>query len=155
MTAYPSPRTLSIIHTNAICRIYGDQGQEMLSLLHKNPTKAIPVIYGRLVQKDKEFRAAREHLNKRWKELAEHNYQKSLDHRSFYFRQSDKKLTGTRALVSECVNAALDLPPGTEKNKKTIVSKNVVEGELGAKPERSEAQALARLRERSNQDTQF
>lgn len=125
------PRTLSIIHTNAICRIYGDQGQEMLSLLHKNPTKAIPVIYGRLAQKDKEFRAAREHLNKRWKELAEHNYQKSLDHRSFYFRQADKKLTGTRALVSELLHAALDLPPDL-KHKKTMVLK--VSPEVPAMP---------------------
>ena len=98
------PRTFTIVHTNAICRIYGDHGQEILHLLKKNPTKTIPVVYKRLVQKDREFRAARNHLNKRWKELAEHNYQRSLDHRSFYFRQSDKKLTGTRALISELLH---------------------------------------------------
>ena len=63
------PRTLSIIHTNAICRVYGDHAQEILHLLKKNPTKTIPVVYKRLVQKDREFRAARNHLNKRWKEV--------------------------------------------------------------------------------------
>ena len=110
------PRTLSIIHTNAICRVYGDHAQEILHLLKKNPTKTIPVVHSRLVQKDREFRAARNHLNKRWKELAEHNYQRSLDHRSFYFRQSDKKNTGTRALISELLHKAIQLPPGTKKS---------------------------------------
>ena len=49
-------------------------------------------------------------------QLAEHNYQRSLDHRSFYFRQSDKKNTGTRALISELLHKAIQLPPGVKKS---------------------------------------
>ena len=110
-------RTLSTTHTNAITRIYGDHAQDILHLLEKNPTKSIPTIYSRLKQKDVEFRAARNHLNKRWKELADHNYQKSLDHRSFYFRQADKKLTGTKALINELINAAVVKQPNEGKKQ--------------------------------------
>ena len=45
----------------------------------------------RLQQKDEEWRAQRATLNKGWKEVYEKNYTKSLDHRSFYFKQQDKK----------------------------------------------------------------
>jgi paired amphipathic helix protein Sin3a len=91
---------------NAITRIYGDHGQEILHLLEKNPAKTIPTIFARLKQKGAEFRAARDQLNKRWKDLVEHNYHKSLDHRSFYFRQTDKKNTSTKSLLNELLSAA-------------------------------------------------
>lgn len=94
-------RTLGTIHLNAITRIYGDHGQEVLELLKKNPAGAIPVILRRLKQKDHEWRKARQDLNKSWKELLEKNYHKSLDHRSFYFRNQDKKQTSARFLVQE------------------------------------------------------
>jgi hypothetical protein len=38
-------------------------------------------------------------LNKGWKEVLEKNYHKSLDHRSFYFGQQDKKAVMPRQLV--------------------------------------------------------
>src|SRR3546814_8892587 len=40
-------------------------------------------------------------LNKQWKEVQEKNYHKSFDHRSFYFRQQDKKTYSVRHLVQE------------------------------------------------------
>lgn len=49
-------------------RIYGDAGQEMLDFMEKNPVVAIPVVVKRLKQKDRDFRAARDVLNRRWKE---------------------------------------------------------------------------------------
>ena len=56
-------------------------------LLRKNPAGAIPVVLARLKQKDEEWRRARHELNKAWKDVMEKNYSKSLDHRSFYFKQ--------------------------------------------------------------------
>jgi len=53
-------------------------------------------------------------LNKRWKEMVEHNYHKSLDHRSFYFRATDKKNTGTRALITELIGKAVEKTPTAE-----------------------------------------
>lgn len=99
-------RVLGIIHKHAIARIYGDAGQEMVDLLFKNPTMAVPIVVNRLRQKDREWRAAREFLNLRWKELAEINYYKSLDHRSLTWRTTDKRATSTRTLVAEIKDRA-------------------------------------------------
>lgn len=38
-----------------------------------------------------EWRKVREEMNKVWKKVFEQNYHRSLDHRSFYFKQADKK----------------------------------------------------------------
>ena len=56
---------------NAITRIYGEHGQDILDLLFKNPAKAIPIVLARMRQKNLEFRSARNDLNKRWKEVSE------------------------------------------------------------------------------------
>ena len=50
----------------------------------------------RLKQKSKEWVKVRTDLQKGWKDLLEKNYQKSLDHRSFYFKQHDKRLLNSR-----------------------------------------------------------
>jgi paired amphipathic helix protein Sin3a len=99
-------KILGVIHRNAIARIYGDAGQEMVDLLVKNPAVAVPVIVQRLRQKDKEWRTVRERMNRQWKELAEHNYYKSLDHRSLTWRTTDKRAISTRTLVAEIKDRA-------------------------------------------------
>jgi paired amphipathic helix protein Sin3a len=98
-------RQLSTIHLNAISRIYGDHGEEILELLRKNPAATVPVVLKRLKQKDQEWKKARHELNKHWKETVEKNHYKSFDHRSFYFRQADKKYLSTKPLVQELLNA--------------------------------------------------
>lgn len=97
---------LGVIHRNAIARIYGDSGQEMLDLIVKNPTVAIPVVVQRLRQKDEEWRVVRYRLNRHWRELAEHNYYRSLDHRSLTWRTTDKRAISTRTLVSDIKDRA-------------------------------------------------
>lgn len=99
-------RILNTIHRNAISRLYGDAGPEMLSLLSKNPAVAVPIVVKRLRQKDHEFRAAREVLNRRWREIALVNYYKSLDHRSLTWRATDKRATSTRTLIAEIKDRA-------------------------------------------------
>lgn len=100
------PEILGVIHRNSIARIYGDAGQEMLDLIVKNPSVAVPVVVQRLRQKDQEFKTARERLNRHWKELAEMNYYKSLDHRSLTWRTIDKRATSTRTLIAEIKDRA-------------------------------------------------
>jgi hypothetical protein len=39
-------------------------------------------------------------LNRGWKDELEKNYEKSLDHRSFYFKQNDKKQLTTKSILS-------------------------------------------------------
>jgi paired amphipathic helix protein Sin3a len=97
---------LGVIHRNSITRIYGDAGKEMLDLMESNPTVAIPIVVKRLQQKDVEWRRVRDRLNRHWKELAEHNYYKSLDHRSLTWRTTDKRALSTRTLIAEIKDRA-------------------------------------------------
>jgi paired amphipathic helix protein Sin3a len=78
----------------------------MLDLCFRNPAVAIPIVVNRLRQKDQEWRAAKEALNRKWKDLAEFNYYKSLDHRSITWRATDKRATSTRTLVAEIKDRA-------------------------------------------------
>jgi len=99
-------RVLGVIHKHAIKRIYGEDGKEMLDLCFKNPAVALPIVVNRLRQKDEEWRAARDELNRKWKDLAEYNYYKSVDHRSITWRTTDKRATSTRTIVAEIKDRA-------------------------------------------------
>jgi len=70
-------------------------------LLRRNPAGAIPVILKRLKEKDVEWKKVKQQLNKHWKEVLETNYHKSLDHRSFYFKQADKKAVGSKSMLND------------------------------------------------------
>lgn len=104
--SFDDQRILGVIHRNTIARIYGDSGQEMLDLLVKNPAVAVPLVVERLRQKDTEWRAVRDRLNGHWRELAEQNYYKSLDHRGLTWRTIDKRATSTRTMIAEMKDRA-------------------------------------------------
>ena len=92
---------LGVVHLNSISRIYGEQGKEILELLRRNPRGAIPVILKRLKQKDLEWRKARQNLIQQWKDVLLANYDKSLDHRSFYYKQQDKKALTVASIIAD------------------------------------------------------
>lgn len=123
-------RVLGVIHKHAIRRIYGEDGHEMLELCFKNPSVALPIVVNRLRQKNEEFCAAREVLNKKWKDIAEHNYYMSLDHRSITWRTTDKRATSTRTIVSEIKDRAAH--NGLEGEAATIVRREKAKEEHGA-----------------------
>eukprot|EP00536_Pseudo-nitzschia_multiseries_P005159 jgi/Psemu1/254267/estExt_Genewise1Plus.C_940008 len=100
------PSILGVVHRNSITRIYGDNGPEMLELLRTNPSVAIPIVVSRLRQKDIEWRAVRDRLNRHWRELAQANYYKSLDHRGLTWRAMDKKAISNRALLNDIKDRA-------------------------------------------------
>lgn len=77
-------------------RIYGDHGLDVLDLLRRNPSQSLPVLYQRLCQKKEEWARCREDMNKVWRDVYAKNYHKSLDHRSFYFKQLDKRSLSTK-----------------------------------------------------------
>ena len=79
------------IQLRCIERIYGDHGLDVLELLRKNLTVALPIVMNRLKQKQDEWLKCRTDMNKVWAEVYAKNYHKSLDHRSFHFKQQDKK----------------------------------------------------------------
>uniref|UniRef100_A0A2P2MR97 Paired amphipathic helix protein Sin3-like 2 n=1 Tax=Rhizophora mucronata TaxID=61149 RepID=A0A2P2MR97_RHIMU len=89
------------LNLRCIERLYGDHGLDVMDILRKNPTVALPVILTRLKQKQEEWTRCRSDFNKVWAEIYAKNHYKSLDHRSFYFKQQDSKNLSTRLLVAE------------------------------------------------------
>lgn len=62
-----------------------------MDILRKNQALSLPVILTRLKQKQDEWTKCRTDFNKVWAEIYAKNHYKSLDHRSFYFKQQDSK----------------------------------------------------------------
>ncbi|WCJ21740.1 Paired amphipathic helix protein Sin3-like 4 [Euphorbia peplus] len=92
---------LTALNIRCIERLYGDHGLDVLEVLRKNTSLALPVILTRLKQKQEEWARCRADFNKVWAEIYSKNYHKSLDHRSFYFKQQDTKSLSTKALLVE------------------------------------------------------
>ncbi|ESQ49942.1 hypothetical protein EUTSA_v10019899mg [Eutrema salsugineum] len=89
------------LNLRCIERLYGDHGLDVIDVLHKNPATALPVILTRLKQKQDEWKKCREDFDKVWAKVYAKNHYKSLDHRSFYFKQQDSKNLCAKPLVAE------------------------------------------------------
>ncbi|XP_038715705.1 paired amphipathic helix protein Sin3-like 2 isoform X2 [Tripterygium wilfordii] len=89
------------LNLRCIERLYGDHGLDVMDILRKNPTLALPVILTRLKQKQDEWTRCRSDFNKVWADIYAKNHYKSLDHRSFYFKQQDSKYLNGKSLVTE------------------------------------------------------
>ncbi|XP_068462786.1 paired amphipathic helix protein Sin3-like 4 isoform X2 [Phaseolus vulgaris] len=92
---------LTALNLRCIERLYGDHGLDVMDVLKKNAFLALPVILTRLKQKQEEWARCRADFNKVWAEIYAKNYHKSLDHRSFYFKQQDTKSLSTKVLLVE------------------------------------------------------
>jgi paired amphipathic helix protein Sin3a len=79
-------------------RLYGDHGLDVIDVLRKNVGVTLPVILTRLKQKQEEWSRCQSDFNKVWAEVYSKNYHKSLDHRSFYFKQQDTKNLNTKGM---------------------------------------------------------
>ncbi|CAM8986310.1 unnamed protein product [Rhodiola kirilowii] len=91
----------SALNVRCIERLYGDHGLDVVDILRKNPYMALPVILTRLKQKQEEWARCRSDFNMVWADIYSKNHYKSLDHRSFYFKQQDSKNLSTKSLVAE------------------------------------------------------
>ncbi|KAF3557327.1 hypothetical protein F2Q69_00013230, partial [Brassica cretica] len=89
------------LNLRCIERLYGDNGLDVMDLLKKNSHVALPVILTRLKQKQEEWARCRFDFRKVWADVYAKNHHKSLDHRSFYFKQQDSKNLSTKGLVAE------------------------------------------------------
>lgn len=79
------------LNLRCIERLYSDHGLDVVEILRKNPPLALPVILTRLKQKQEDWTRCRSDFNKVWADIYAKNHYKSLDHRSFYFKQQDSK----------------------------------------------------------------
>ncbi|KAE8706253.1 Paired amphipathic helix protein Sin3-like 2 [Hibiscus syriacus] len=91
----------TVLNLRCIERLYGDHGLDVMEILRKNPALALPVILIRLKQKQEEWTKCRLDFNKVWAEIYSKNHYKSLDHRSFYFKQQDSKNLSVKSLLAE------------------------------------------------------
>ncbi|KAL9275062.1 Paired amphipathic helix protein Sin3-like 2-like protein [Drosera capensis] len=89
------------LNLRCIERLYGDHGLDVMDILRRNPSMALPVILTRLKQKQDEWTKCRSDFNKVWADIYAKNHYKSLDHRSFYFKQQDSKNLSLKSLVAE------------------------------------------------------
>ena len=65
----------------------GERGGEMLDILKKNPAVCVDICLMRLTQKLNEWEKDQARMTPMWQKTYDANYHKSLDHRSFYFKQ--------------------------------------------------------------------
>ncbi|CAH9142262.1 unnamed protein product [Cuscuta epithymum] len=89
------------LNLRCIERLYGDHGLDVIDVLRRSTHLALPVILSRLKQKLGEWEQCRSDFDKVWAEIYAKNHHKSLDHRSFYFKQQDSKNLSTKALLAE------------------------------------------------------
>jgi paired amphipathic helix protein Sin3a len=97
-----NPRTLNSIQINAIGRIYGENGDEVLHHLARNPLAVLPIVYQRLRQKDAEWRKQKSELMPRWKSGCEANYEGSMDYLCYPKRRALERRFGLEQLREEC-----------------------------------------------------
>lgn len=97
--------SLNTIHINAIGRIYGDRGDEIIQHLLRNPLIVLPIVYQRLKQKDIEWRNAKRLLAERWGAICEANYEGSMDTQCYFNRKALEKSFTLSRLLDQCKRA--------------------------------------------------
>ncbi len=97
--------------------------------------RQIPVILMRLKQKDEEWRRVRVEMKNQWRKVNEQNSTRALDHRSFYFKQEDKKRRAPKALIANLRDTHLEVFEGAVLDSKELrggaVAHNI---HMGAEP---------------------
>lgn len=101
-----APNTLRAFHYRAAQRIYADHGTHIVSLLKQNPVVTLPRLLMRMQQKQAEWKAVLAEMMPVWQGIYKENYNKSLDHRSFYWKQTEKKNLTPKNLVQEIKDVA-------------------------------------------------
>jgi paired amphipathic helix protein Sin3a len=95
-------RTLNSIQINAIGRVYGEHGDEVVQHLVRNPLSVLPIVYQRLRQKDQEWRKQKSEMMPRWKAGCEANYEGSMDYLCYPKRRALERRFGLEQLREEC-----------------------------------------------------
>ena len=92
---------------NAIARVYGDRGDEVIQHLSRNPLIVLPIVYQRLKQKHDEWRKVRDGCKEQWKAATEANYEGCMDVQCFFLRRKLERSFGADYLVDQCQNVSI------------------------------------------------
>ena len=93
---------------NAIARVYGDRGDEVIQHLSRNPLIVLPIVYQRLKQKQDEWRKIRESCKEQWNVAMEANYEGCMDSQCYFRRRRLERSFGAEYLVDQCQQAKLN-----------------------------------------------
>lgn len=95
-------KIFSKIRLRPVLSIYSEHAPKIIEMLKNNPVKSLPVVISRIKNKIETWKKTSKYDSERvWKETVEKNFYKSLDHRSFYFKQNEKKMTNAKSFLSE------------------------------------------------------
>ena len=130
---------LTPIHLRSIERLYGigtDQGSDIRRMIQDYPAVTCPIVLSRLKEKEIEWRKVKVEVTPIWVDVYEKNYNKSLDHRSFYFKQTDKKALSAKGMTGEIKEAS---------DKKKLSDEAIAKGGRRRWTRRTAAAAATRL----------
>ena len=85
-----------------IFSIYSEHAPKIIEMLKINPIKSLPVVIARIKSKiDNWKKNTKSESEKLWKETIEKNFFKSLDYRTFYFKQHEKRMMNPKSFLTE------------------------------------------------------
>jgi len=132
---------ISPICYRCVDKIYGDHGAEVVSLLKRYPGAAVGTVLERLKQKQEEWTKVQQEMNRVWRDVYEKNYHKSLDHRSFYFKQQDQKALKPKWMITELKEASEKAKAFAYNGSGTLYINNTLvapSGEEGSAPSKGD-----------------
>ena len=95
-------KIFSKLRLRPIISIYSEHAAKIIEMLRNSPIKSLPVVISRIKLKIETWKKNSKFESERiWKETMDKNFFKSLDHRSFYFKQNEKKMTNSKAFLLE------------------------------------------------------
>eukprot|EP00300_Choanocystis_sp_HF-7_P004498 c13480_g1_i2.p1 GENE.c13480_g1_i2~~c13480_g1_i2.p1 ORF type:complete len:468 (+),score=107.36 c13480_g1_i2:49-1404(+) len=106
--------SLPALHSRTIRRLYGpERGAEVVLLIMENTSAVVGVVLGRLRNRHTHLATVRQESQRVWRELCARNDSKSLDHRSYHFKQVDKRYLTQRGVLNE-IKDVIESAVGTE-----------------------------------------
>ena len=95
----PEENMNKLIKMKVLQNIYGPKFNDFIEIFREGSKKAIDIFYQRIKQKINDLNEIKNNLAKKnWNEASKKNFHRSLDHRSFYFKKSEKKITAPSSL---------------------------------------------------------
>uniref|UniRef100_A0A6B2L119 Histone deacetylase interacting domain-containing protein n=1 Tax=Arcella intermedia TaxID=1963864 RepID=A0A6B2L119_9EUKA len=102
------PMDISSVNRYAIRQTYGTRGAEIERHLLDQPLVVIPIVLGRLKQKDLEWSGIKLQWLAKWRRVYAENYHKSLDYESVAFKLDQKRRLNPPEIIDECKRKFLE-----------------------------------------------
>jgi len=117
---------MASLRLRSIQSIYSEHASKIVETLKINPARALPVVIARIKSKvDAWKNISKPESDRTWDETIEKNFYKSLDHRSFYFKQNEKKMMNPKSFLMEAKSRSLNLAEKKSQLRKYLEDKTI------------------------------